>query len=310
MVLIMSKRFSSFKYLFREGMRNTWVNRLMSLASIGVLGACLLLVGAAGLVTININSISGWVDNQNVIKVFLKMDVDKGKSNAIGMEIMNLSNIHSCEFVSKEDALADLFQNSDKDLQVVQDLMEDDTNPLPDAYRVTVKDLAQYDVTLERIKTIDGVDTVGEKREFAAKLTKIKTLLNVGGLVFVSLFFIVSLFIITNTIRLTMYARKLEMSIMKSVGATNWFIRFPFMVEGMILGFVAAIISFFLLWGGYDLIISLLSKSLNSLAFIKFGQVWTWLIGSLVLMGILIGSFGSAISMGKYLRREGGVYRD
>lgn len=306
----MGNHFSSAKYLIREGVVNTWSNRLMSIASIGVLVCCLVLMGAASLVSININSIMDWVDSQNVIKVFIADGTDAARVTEIGVELENISNVRNCEFISKDAALADMMAQLDQNLQTISDLQMGENNPLPDAYRVTVNDLSAYDITLKHIQDIEGVESVTDKREYARKLTSLNRMVTLVGFAVVGLLFVVSLFIITNTIKLTMYVRKLEISIMKSVGATNWFIRVPFMIEGMIIGFVSGIISFFITWGIYTLAVEAVEKTVNTIALISFSKIAWWVLFAFTISGMVVGSLGSGISITKYLRKEGGVYRD
>lgn len=306
----MGNHFSSAKYLIREGVVNTWSNRLMSIASIGVLVCCLVLMGAASLVSININSIMDWVDSQNVIKVFIADGTDAARVTEIGVELENISNVRNCEFISKDAALADMMSQLDQNLQTISDLQMGENNPLPDAYRVTVNDLSAYDITLKHIQDIEGVESITDKREYARKLTSLNRMVTLVGFAVVGLLFVVSLFIITNTIKLTMYVRKLEISIMKSVGATNWFIRVPFMIEGMIIGFISGVISFFITWGIYTLAVEAVQKTVNTIALISFSKIAWWVLLAFTVSGMVVGSLGSGISITKYLRKEGGVYRD
>lgn len=306
----MGNHFSSAKYLIREGIVNTWANRLMSIASIGVLVCCLVLMGAASLVSININSLMDWVDSQNVIKVFIADGTDAARVTEIGVELENISNVRNCEFIPKDTALADMMNQLDQNIQAIADLQMGENNPLPDAYRITVNDLSAYDITLKHIQDIEGVESITDKRDYAQKLANINRIVTLVGFAVVGLLFLVSLFIITNTIKLTMYVRKLEISIMKSVGATNWFIRIPFMIEGMIIGFISGIISFFITWGIYSVAIEAFSKTINSLALISFSKIAWWMLAAFTISGMLVGSLGSGISITKYLKREGGIYRD
>lgn len=300
---------SSFWYLLKGGIRNTWANRLMSIASIAVLTSCLFLMGAASLVSVNIRSVMGWLETQNMVKVFIEDGTDAARVKEIGIEIESLPNISKCEFVSSDEALADMLDNTDDDIQVIAELQGGD-NPLPDAYRVTIANLDQYDETIANIGTVSGIMKISDKSDYAAKLNSINQMVSLIGIAIVSLLFVVSLFIITNTIKLTMYVRKLEISIMKSVGATNWFIRFPFMIEGMIIGLVAALIAFFITWGVYEVALDAFAQTINSLALMSFRQIMWMLAGGYAIAGIIIGSFGSGISIGKYLKREGGIYLD
>ena len=293
-------KLSSVKYLIYEGFKNVWKNWMMSAASIGVLVLCLLLTGASALLSINISNTLSAIESQNVVKVYLKNEVDAEKATQIGESIKSLDNITSCEFYSKEQAVEKFKDTLGKAFESMKE-----NNPLPDSYKVTLTDISKYDETVEQIKAIDGVDTVVNRSELFEKLTKFDRFVSLAGMIIVLILALVSLFIISNTIRLTMYNRRFEISIMKSVGATDWFVRIPFMVEGVIIGIIAAIISSVTLKFFYDFIIQVIKKNISFFN-TPFSDVSLPLFLSFLLAGILFGLIGGLISISKYLKREGG----
>lgn len=293
-------KLSSVKYLIYEGFKNVWKNWMMSAASIGVLVLCLLLTGASALLSINISNTLSAIESQNVVKVYLKNEVDAEKATQIGESIKSLDNITSCEFYSKEQAVEKFKDTLGKAFESMKE-----NNPLPDSYKVTLTDISKYDETVEQIKAIDGVDTVVNRSELFEKLTKFDRFVSLAGMIIVLILALVSLFIISNTIRLTMYNRRFEISIMKSVGATDWFVRIPFMVEGVIIGIIAAIISSVTLKFFYDFIIQVIKKNISFFN-TPFSDVSVPLFLSFLLAGILFGLIGGLISISKYLKREGG----
>lgn len=303
--------FNNFKYLVREGLRNTWANRLMSLASVGVLVCCLVLMGSAVLVSVNISHAMSWLKDQNVVMVFLNDRVsgsdtyfteEEAKQQILSVENVDESNI---EFVSKEEGFESLMSRFDEKLQII-DALGDTANVLPDAFRVGFKDPTRYETTVEQLKNLDVVYTVRDNREYAEKLMGINKTITVVGIWIVGLLFVVSLFIITNTIKLTMYVRKLEISIMKSVGATDWFIRMPFLVEGVVIGLVAGIISFGLVAYIYSAATSAISSIMSS-GTLPFMSMIGWLLLAFLGGGVLSGAVGSLVSIRKYLKDDGGV---
>lgn len=303
--------FNNFKYLVREGLRNTWANRLMSLASVGVLVCCLVLMGSAVLVSVNISHAMSWLKDQNVVMVFLNDTVsgsnasftqDEAKQKILSVENVDPDNI---EFVSREEGFANLMDRFDEKLNII-DALGDTTNILPDAFSVGFKDPTRYETTVEQLKNLDVVYTVRDNREYAEKLMGINKTVTVVGIWIVGLLLVVSLFIITNTIKLTMYVRKLEISIMKSVGATDWFIRMPFLVEGIVIGLVAGIISFGLVAYIYSAATSAIS-SIMSAGTLPFMSMIGWLLLAFLGSGILSGAVGSLVSIRKYLKDDGGV---
>ena len=218
--------------------------------------------------------------------------------------LLDMSNIEDCIFVPKEDAFAAQLESMGDDAVLLEGL---DENPLPDAYKVVVKDLTMFDQTVSELKAMQNVENVRENSDLADKLVNVRKAVTIVIAGMVALLFIVSLFIISNTIRITMFSRKLEISIMKAVGATNWFIRWPFMIEGMVIGVTSSLVSFGLLAGLYQGMIYVFKNMLAIFTPVSFGAYAGWILLIFMGIGIFTGSFGSLISMGKYLKEQGSV---
>lgn len=295
---------ASLKYLTKEGFRNVWVNRLMSLASVSVLMACLVIIGLGAMIFFNIDALLDTIERQNVVMVYVDKSATDEQTTKIGLDLDLMENISNIEFVPKEDAFEAQKQAMGDDAALLEGLNE---NPLPDAYKVTVADLTQFKATVDGIKKLDFVDTVRENSDVADKLIGIRKGVTAVIVGMVSLLFIVSLFIISNTIRITMFSRKLEISIMKAVGATNWFIRWPFMIEGMLLGVIAGLVSFGVLVGLYQGMVYIFSDVLAIFTPVAFGGYAGYILFAFMAVGIFTGSFGSLISMSKYLKEQGSV---
>ena len=295
-------RMHDVRYLVREGFRNTWYNRFMALASIGVLICCLLLTGFAYLVFVNIDHMFQTAYEQNVVAVYMQTDLSDEAVTKFGDDLLGLDNVADVEFVSKEEMLSRF--DGEMDEAAYESLKEN--NPLQDAYIVSLKDLELFETTLNTIKGMSGVEDVSYDGGVAQTLTRVRSVvLGIGGAIIVVLL-VVSLFIISNTIKLTVYNRRLEIYIMKSVGATDGFVRFPFVVEGVILGFMAGIVSYGLLYLLYSqLVFNFSTGVLWSL--VPFGEVWSHLLIGFMAGGILVGMGGSAISMSRYLKQEGSL---
>lgn len=291
-----------FGYLVKEGVRNVWSNRIMSIASVCVLVSCLVLTGAAALLSINVQSTVDAVGQNNEIKVFIKEQLSQIEAKYIGREIEKMDNVKEVIFVSSEEALATYKK------QVGEQLFEklgERKKVLPDRFRVQMKDLSKYDETVKEIKAINGVDSISDRRSFAEKLTKVSNLVNIIAVGVVIALIIISLFIIANTIRATMYSRRFEISIMKSVGATDMFVRMPFLVEGMVIGIISAAISTGALALLYNALVSVMLKTNLPLEFLSFTDVVLPLALAFVVVGVLVGFFGGFISIRKYLKKEG-----
>ena len=295
----------SLKYLGIEGIKNIWSNRTMSFASIGVLVSCLLLTGAAVLFSMNIDTAMKTIEGTNSVRVYMKQGLPTLSAVKAGEDIKKIDNIASCEFIPKDEAIQQYMDIlGDKDGTMLEGMTGKD-NPLPDAFRVSFKDLSQYKQTVEQIKKISGVDTVNDYSDVAQKLTNLDRMVTTAGSWIIILLSIVSLFIISNTIRVTMFSRRLEISIMKSVGATNWFVRVPFIVEGMIIGLVSGGVASLLLNLVYQ---KMLTAVTSILLFnpIDIGAL-SWKITLVfILAGTLFGAVGGVISIGRYLKKEGG----
>ena len=214
------------KYLIREGFHNLWTNRTMTLASVAVLISCLLLTGAAMLFSQNMGTAMKKLEGSNSITVYLDEDMPVLEAVQVGETLRSIENVKDCSYVSKDEALESMMELLGDDGTVLQGLSGDD-NFLPDSYDISMKDLTKYDETIKEIKAVDGVSQITDYSDVADKLTRIDNLVATAGMWIVLLLGIVSLFIIANTIRVTMFSRRMEISIMKSVGATNWFVRLP-----------------------------------------------------------------------------------
>lgn len=290
-----------FGYLAKEGFKNVWNNRIMSIASVCVLVSCLVLTGAATLFSVNVSNVVDSVGQSNETTVYIDDNYSQLEAVYIGKEIEKVDNVTSAKFYSKDDA----FKNYKDELgDELFALIEEDRNPLPDSFIVVMDDLSLYDETVAKIQQIEGVDSINNRGDFAKKLTEISNLISVISLGIVIALTVISLFIIANTIRATMYSRRYEISIMKSVGATNMFVRIPFLVEGMLIGLISAGVS----TGGiallYEGVAQAISRSMP-IDFIPLTHVILPIAFAFVVAGVLVGFFGSFISIRKYLKKEG-----
>lgn len=295
-------KLSSLRYLTREGLRSIWQNRFMAIASIAVLVACLLLSGLSYLVFANVEHAFDWVYGQNVVVVFAKTDCTAEQVTAMGETLKTMQNIKSVTFLSKEESLE---KYGDSLPAATYESLQGESNPLPDAYIVTFTDLRQFEQTLAAIKTVDGVDEASYDGNIAATLLTVRRIVLTVGIWVVALLLVVSLFIITNTIKLTVYNRRLEIYIMRSVGATGAFIRIPFMVEGMTLGLLSGGVAFGIVWLLYVKLLGIFPITASLFSLVPFKEVWAVLLIGFLAIGTFTGMLGSAIATGKYLHKEG-----
>jgi len=293
-------------YLTREGIRNVWSNRLMSIASVAVLTSCLLLIGVAFLLFANINMALRDVQNQNIIMVYLEDDATDDDINTVGQDIRMISDVESAEFVSKDDAYEQQLKTLGENAKLMEGLEE---NPLPDSYQVNLSTLDNYDKVLDELSAIDHVANVRGNSDLANQVRQIRRAVSIVSVGIIIMLLLVSLFIIANTVRVTMYNRRLEISIMKAVGATNWFIRWPFIIEGVILGILSACLAELLVYGLYAMTMSAIGGVFSILgdSYIPFATYGLRMFLSFILVGILAGVVGSIVSMARYLKEQGSV---
>lgn len=292
-------------YLTKEGFRNLKVNKLMTVASVTVLFSCLMLVGIAFMMLVNIEAFIGGIEAENVIMVYVNDETTGYDYVRLGNELRATSNVESVEMIEKETAYQQILSELDDGLKSY--LESTGENPLPDAYKVTVSDMEGFEAVVSEIKTLSNVSRVHENSVLARQLSGLRNSVTYISAGVITLLLIVSLFIISNTIKVTMFSRRLEISIMKSVGATNSFIRWPFMVEGIIIGVIAGILATGAVWGIYELALGSFTSMLSSFGNIKevrFLDYAPYLVAAFVGIGIFTGVFGSATSIRKYLKER------
>ncbi len=294
-----------FNYLIKEGFRNLKVNKLMSVASVTVLFSCLMLIGIAFMLLVNIEAFIGGIEAENVIMVYADIDSTEVDYISLGNRLDDIANVASIEKVKKEEAYEEILADLDDGLRTY--LSSIDENPLPDAYRLTVADMSGFEDVVSEIKTLSGIERVYENSTLARQLQGIRDSVTYISLGMIVLLLVVSLFIISNTIKVTMFSRRLEISIMKSVGATNSFIRLPFMVEGIIIGIIAGLLATGAVWAIYEFALGSFTAVLSGFGGsdkIEFIDYALYLAAAFVGIGIFTGVFGSSTSIRKYLKER------
>lgn len=291
----------SIKYFLKEGLKNVWVNGVMSAASVLVMTCCMILTGGAVLLSMNLNQALKSIENQNSITVFLEKGVSSEEAAAVGKEIEKVPNILKCEYYSSQQA-AEKYKDVLGDLYEV---VQEGENPFPEAFHVTMENLSLYGQTVSNLKSINKVESVSDRSETAKRLSNLNKIIASAGVWIVCSLGVVSLFIISNTIKITMHSRRFEISIMKSVGATNSFIKIPFIVEGVIIGFIAAVVSTLILNLVYDSLLNVIGGIIPFHG-IYFKNIFWKVLLCFVPTGIFFGVAGGLISIRRYLKKEGG----
>lgn len=300
--------FNSLAYLIRQGFKNLWNNSFMTLASIGVLISCMLLIGGAALISVNVSSAMENIEDNSEAIVYLYDDLSDEDIEIVKNNIIATGKISSIEFISKDDALRDMMMSLGDDGVLFDAYSQDDSNNLPDSFRVKFDDVSNFSKTISTIEHIEGVDSVSALTDVAEVVSGIKNMAYIGGMVIIGLLIAVSIMIISNTIKITIFNRKREINIMKYVGATNGFIRLPFMIEGMTIGIISGAISFGLIFFAYDYLTRWVlsnqggwfSQIISSV--VPFSSISLQLLVGFIGGGALIGMFGCFSSSSKYLK--------
>ena len=294
---------SIFGYLLGEGFRNVFHNKKSSGASLAIMCATMLIFGLFFMIIENLNNAVETLETQQGIQVFIQKTATDAQMEQIGEQIQAIDGVNKVTFVSKEDALN---QTKEK-LKDKQALIAgwDESNPFKASYLVTLTDLKLSSQVQDEIKKIDNIDSIQSRDETINGLVAIANGVRIVSAVILTLLVLISIFIIGNTIKLTVHARRKEISIMKYVGATDSFIRWPFVIEGIIIGIVAALLSMLVLGIAYSLITNAAANSIIStmgIKFLSFTDMTTLLVIVYMVLGIGIGALGSSISMRKYLQ--------
>ncbi len=333
----------SIKYLVGNGFKNIWLNKLMSIASIGVLVACMSVIGLAVALSVNVDKVLTDMQQENVVIVYFDdknnavYDFDasnSGTGNAtyndvddddytihshaeavlLCAKIQELDNIASVKYFTSDDALnSQISEMSDDSSKYLKDLLNSDGhgNPLPSGAEVTFLNLDKFDETVASIESLEGVASTASMRDIALKIAMIKKAIGIIGFWIVAILLLISLMIVSNTIRVTMYNRKLEISIMKAVGATDSFVRLPFMIEGVSIGLLSAGVTVTILYFVYNAVVDVVMKEWEIAAtqIIPFNEFFLPILGIFAAIGCFAGLFSSAFMINKYLRKEGSEFR-
>ena len=300
----MTVRINSLIYLISEGIKSVFKQKKMTSASVIIMCATMFMFGVFYLIGENVNFVMRQVESQQGMRVVILEEATESDIENLQVDIQRIDGVSTVTFVSKEEALASMKNWLGEYQDVIAGYDED--NPFPASYFVTLTDLERNAEVQEKIKALKSVDKITSSNDTISKLASIAKSLQTVTLVLLSLLIVISIFIISYTIKLTVYARRREISIMKYVGATNGFIRGPFIVEGMVIGVISALITLAVVGFSYN---GTLSKILEStviqnmtVSFYTFDQLFVKILIVYFILGIGIGILGSIISMRKYLK--------
>ncbi len=290
----------TIEYYIREVFISLRRNNWMSVASIGTVAVSLFIFGMFLMMVMNMNKLAENMESQVQINVYLLDKVDREQARDIEKDLKEIEGVESVGFVTKDEAM-ERFKDRLGDQKTLLDAL-DETNPLPDSFEVTVTNPDLVKTAAEKMEKIDGVECAKYGQDVMEHLFEITRLLRIFGFTLMLVLAFATLFIISNTIRLTVFARRKEIAIMKYVGATDWFIRWPFVMEGMVLGLFGSIIAAMVLRTAY---IAMAEKVYDTLAFfplIPEQPFLTYITIIVVISGMVVGAIGSAVSIKKFLK--------
>ena len=290
-------------YHLKEGFHSIFTHGLMSFAAVCMIVACLIIMGSFSLVAVNLDNTLGDLEAENEFTAYVEEGMAEADAQALQTELEQIPNVSSVTFVNGEQALEDYRQRyvDSENAALFEDLPED---LLQHRFRIHVVDIESLSQTVAAVAEVDGISETQAALDIAQGFITIRNMAGAVSWILILLLLIISLFIIANTIKLATFHRREEIAIMKMCGATNWFVRWPFIFEGMILGFVGAIVAFFLQWGIYSLMVTAISEygGLQLIAVVPFQTLALRVAAIFAAAGLLIGAGGSLLAIRKFLQ--------
>lgn len=289
----------NFVYFFREGLKNMSSHRLMSFTAISMTVGCLLIMGTFTLVAVNAAMNLSTLATSNEIVAFVDETWTEQQGRALEERLLSIPNVTGARYITREEALA-AYTKQNPEEELFRDL---DPSIFRDRYALTIENLEQIDLTVRRVEHIEGIAKVNYYEEMASGIVTVRNVAAIISAALIGVLFVVSVFIISNTIRLTTYDRREEIAIMKIVGATNAFIRWPFVYEGFLMGMIAGGLAFLLQWGLYATVTGAVAENDVQRLFeiLPFSRIWLPMLGSFIGTGMLVGIGGSMTAIRRFL---------
>ena len=295
----MRRRFD-FGYFLSEGFHSIFTHGLMSFAAVCMIMACLLIMGSFSLVALNADKMLGTLEDENEFLAYIDESYTDGQIQSLMNRVKRLPNVADVSFHTREEAKAAYLEGrEDEGLYV--DLPDE---VFRDRLAIRVSDLSQFNQTVESVRSLEGVANIRAEGKLAESFVTVRNVATVLAWILVAILVAVSLFIIANTIRLTTFARREEIAIMKMCGATNSFVRWPFVIEGLLLGLFGALIAFLLQWAVYAAVYKAIvaGGAVTLFSVIPFGSIWSSVLLLFLAAGALIGACGSGLAIRRFLK--------
>jgi len=291
---------NNFGYFAREGVRGVFLHGFMSFAAVCVTVACLIIMGTFSLLLLNVEHTIDRYESENQILVYIDETYSESQARSVGSYINMITNVHNAVFVTREDALANYAAQQDNP-ELFTGL---DPSTFRDRFEVTLEDNSKLQETMGLLEQIDGVVNIRAHEKVSEGFDTLQRILSVASVIIIGILFVVSLLIVSNTVKLALYDRREEIAIMRMVGATSSFIRWPYVFEGLIIGLLSAVVAFFAEWGIYDLIASriMVVDTMQLLYILPFENFRGVIIALYSAVGFFVGVFGSLLSIRKFLK--------
>ncbi|KPU43411.1 cell division protein FtsX [Oxobacter pfennigii] len=293
-------KINTVKYYFKEGIQSIMRNKMMSIASISTVMASLLIFGVFFITLYNVNSVVKDVEGSVEIKVFLKDDITDEQKSDIESRLKLSEGVKEVEFESKRQALENFKEQLGEKADLVADI--DPEEVMPNSYIIKMYGPQYVDGVVETLNSMSGIDKINDARSIMDRLIQITSFIKVLGLSLMGILLIVAVFLISNTIKLTVMARRREIGIMKYIGATDWFIRWPFIIEGVFLGTFGALFSAIILGYGYFVAVDATISRFAIIQLVDPFEIVPYLAVMFISVGVVLGSIGSIISLRRFLK--------
>ena len=292
-------KMNNIGYLLKEGVRGIFLHGFMSFAAVCVTVACLLIVGSFSALTYNVSLMVEDLNKTNEVLVYVDSALPDAEAKSVGTKINRIENVMQSKFVSREQALEEFVADHEGDEAFTGVAAED----LRHRFVVTLEDNTLMEDTVAQIQQIPGVANISAAYELAEGFSTLQQVLQIASIAVIAVLLVVSLLIISNTVKLAMYDRRDEIAIMKMVGATNGFIRLPFVVEGFALGMAGAALAFGLEWVMYDALILRIEEvdTLQLFSFVPFDELLLPMVATFTFAGLFVGVVGSWTSIRKFM---------
>lgn len=297
----MVMKINTFKFFVSDSLKGLKRNKTVSIAAAATVAATLFILGVFILAILNINQGVKDIESKVEAKIYLNNDITLAQQNDLESKLKNSNGVVSVTYETKAQAMENFKQQLGAQNKGLVDGLEKD-NPLPNSFTVKVNNPTALSPVVDGVKSMPGIETIKDGREVVDQIVKFTNGIKWIGVVIFIILIGVSLFLIGNTIKITVYSRRREIGIMKFIGATDWFIRWPFLMEGMVIGFIGSLASIIILFYSYKAIFNKVSSSLMTMQLIQPTYILTTVLGLFIVAGIIIGALGSILSIRKFLK--------